>query len=153
SDVDAPVVKITAPAFDQRLTYLTDIVGTVTDANLKSYRVEYARPDQVDLDNLAADDPDWVLLAAGTTAGTAGKLARFDPALLANDAYVIRLIAEDTGGNVNSTGVIVSVEGEAKLGRLNLSFTDLTVPLAGFPIEVTRVYDSFAARDSGDFGF
>src|SRR5262249_46228545 len=32
-------------------------------------------------------------------------------------------------------------------------YTDLSVPLAGIPIKVTRVYDTLDANRSGDFGF
>ena len=47
------------------------------------------------------------VLADGTTSQIKRVLAVFDPTLLSNDAYVIRLIAQDTNGNVNSAGVIV----------------------------------------------
>ena len=34
-----------------------------------------------------------------------------------------------------------------------LSFTDLTIPVSGIPITVTRTYDTLTANDDGDFGF
>src|SRR5262249_12335916 len=37
--------------------------------------------------------------------------------------------------------------------NFTLSFTDLTVPVAGIPITVTRTYDTMTANQSGDFGY
>ena len=49
-------------------------------------------------------------------------------------------------------GVTVSVSGELKFGEVHLEFTDLSVPVAGTPIAITRVYDSREAGRVGDFG-
>jgi YD repeat-containing protein len=47
----------------------------------------------------------------------------------------------------------VNVAGDLKLGNFRLSFTDLTVPVAGIPISVTRTYDSLNANATDDFGY
>ena len=43
--------------------------------------------------------------------------------------------------------------GQLKLGRFFYSTTDLSVPLAGIPIQITRTYDTLTSNYSGDFGF
>ena len=72
-------------------------------------------------------------------------LGTFDPTVLSNDAYVIRLVAKDLSGFKVARAVVVGVSGNAKLGQFAVSFTDLSIPLAGIPIQVTRRYNSFEA--------
>ena len=50
-----------------------------------------------------------------------------------------------------STSTVVRVGGEAKIGHFTLSFIDLSIPMAGVPIAVTRTYDS-RVKTQGDFG-
>ena len=45
-----------------------------------------------------------------------------------------------------TTSITVNVSGYLKLGNLDLSFTDLTVPVAGIPITITRTYNSLELR-------
>ena len=45
---------------------------------------------------------------------------------------------------------IVSV-GDMKIGHVSISFVDMVVPVAGFPVQVIRSYDSRDKR-LGDFG-
>ena len=65
----------------------------------------------------------------------------------------MRLSAQDAGGNQSIAEVDVSVAGELKVGNYQLSFTDLTVPVSGIPIVLTRTYDSFNANNIDDFGY
>ena len=48
---------------------------------------------------------------------------------------------------------LVHVDGRLKLGNFTLAFTDLTIPVAGIPITITRTYDTSRAGDQGDFGY
>src|SRR5580704_14047472 len=73
--------------------------------------------------------------------------------MLQDDSYDLRLTATNTGGLSSITDVTVNVSGILKLGNFSLSFTDLTIPVAGVPITVTRTYDSLTANESGDFGY
>lgn len=152
-DQEYPQVEIISPTMDQEVTYLTDVVATVQDDNLEFWRLDYARTDLVDLNYLGADDPDYVVLATGTNNVQNQKLATFDPTLLSNDGYVIRLYAQNTNGLANTHGVIVAVSGNAKLGNFHLEFTDLSIPLAGIPIQINRIYDTLEANTEGDFGY
>ena len=65
----------------------------------------------------------------------------FDPTILANGPYVLRLTATDLAGSTESSEQIVNVSGNLKLGNFRLSFTDLVVPVAGIPITEQIVLD------------
>ena len=73
--------------------------------------------------------------------------------MLANDSYIVIVVAYDTNGQGTVRGIQLDVTGNAKLGEFRLEFTDLTLPLAGIPITVSRVYDTREAGTSGDFGY
>ncbi len=153
SDVAGPVVDITAPPPGTLVSSLTDIVGTASDPNLESYVLQYARADLVDPADPLADDPDYVTFAQGTSSVTAGLLGVFDPTLLTNDRYLVRLLATDQAGNRAAELLPLDVTGNLKLGEFHFTVTDLAVPLAGIPIEVNRTYDTMQANEEGDFGY
>ena len=48
---------------------------------------------------------------------------------------------------------IVEVAGDLKIGNFTLSFTDLSIPVSGIPITVTRTYDSLNAGSQDDLGY
>ncbi len=84
---------------------------------------------------------------------TNGILGTFDPRTVANDAYTLKFEAHDAGGNVSSVEQVVNVETSFKLGNLQLSYTDLEIPLSGIPIKITRIYDSLDATRKDNFGY
>jgi hypothetical protein len=47
----------------------------------------------------------------------------------------------------------VTIDSQLKLGNFSLSFTDLKIPFAGFPLTVTRTYDTLYASTAGEFGY
>jgi RHS repeat-associated protein len=148
-DDTPPAVIIHSPAPSQTVTYLTDVVATVSDEYLASYRLELSR---------LGDDTWQVLSEVRNTDGlpidvTNQSIAVFDPTLLANDEYQLRLVAEDFGGNQSSTTVTVALDGRAKIGNYRMELVDVSIPLAGIPIEIRRVYDTLQADESMDFGF
>ena len=142
--------RITEP-----VTYLANLYATVDDDSLEFWRVDYAKTSEVDLSALHQADPDYRVIAEGTSpfldANT--PIAVFDPTRLSNDAYVIRVLARDVNGRISTKGLLVGVSGDAKLGNFRLDFTDLSVPLAGIPINITRTYDTLNAGTEGDFGY
>jgi len=91
-----------------------------------------------------------VLLASGGSPVPA-TLATFDPTLLPNDTYSLTLSATASGGGIQSLVTTVMVAGNLKTGRYVTTFQDLSVPISGFLMRVTRVYDSIDKR-VGDFG-
>jgi RHS repeat-associated protein len=152
-DTNAPVIQITSPSTNSTITTLTNILGSVNDTDLDFYRVEYAPLSLVDFNNLRQADPDFITLAQGNNVVNNGVLTQFDPTLLANDSYVLRVIAQDINGNTNAQGILLNVSSDNKLGNFRLEFTDLSIPLGGIPITVDRIYDTLQSNQSSDFGF
>jgi RHS repeat-associated protein len=137
------------------VSYLTDVIGTVHVGSgaLDSYKVFAAREDLVDTNSFDFSDPDWQQIGQGQSEVADAKLATFDPTMLTDDRYVIAVEAFDTSGQGTIKAIEVDVTGNAKLGEFTLQYTDLSIPLAGIPIQVTRIYDTRQAGEAGDFGF
>ncbi len=153
-DRSTPTTAFTSPDPETDITYLTDIRGTVSQENgvLDYWVLEYASTEQVGLTNLNAN-ADWVEIGRGTSPVTDALLGTLDPTLLRNGSYILRLKAFNTSGRGFADGLLVLVCGEAKLGNFRMEFTDISVPLSGIPIKVTRIYDSLDTSHQGDFGF
>ncbi len=105
------------------------------------------------LDYWPVDRPDLIKTLATGLTGCGPTLATLDTTLLADDSYIIRLAATDTSGTQTDSGVMVTVTGEYKPGRVRFTVTDLTVPLVGLPITIGRTYDSLERERSEDFGY
>ncbi len=100
-----------------------------------------------------ADDPGAITVLAQNVSGGGGStLATLDPTTLPNGSYVIHLSGTNSEGEHLDSGVLVTVAGELKPGRVRLSVTDLTVPVSGMPISIVRTYDSLERRLPLDFG-
>ncbi|WP_325316009.1 DUF6531 domain-containing protein [Microcoleus sp. PH2017_28_MFU_U_A] len=142
SDVNAPIINISLED-DVDVSAPLVIRGTITDSNLDYYTLSVA----------SVGSSQFKEVYRGTTAVSNGTVATFDPTVLANGAYVLKFTAFDANGNGSTTERTVNVAGDLKLGNFRLSFTDLSVPVAGIPINVTRTYDSLNANSSDDFGY
>jgi YD repeat-containing protein len=142
SDVSAPTINISLED-DAEITAPVNITGTINDSNLADYTLSVA----------PVDGGEFKEVYRGTTAVNNGTVATFDPTVLANGAYTLKFTAFDANGNGSTTERTVNVAGDLKLGNFRLSFTDLTVPVAGIPISVTRTYDSLNANATDDFGY
>jgi RHS repeat-associated protein len=155
TDRNEPLVKILSPEIGSSVTNITSIVGTVDDPEnrLWYWRLFYARADKVSIESYDLTDPDWVLIKQSTSEVVNGELGKFDPTSLARDGYVIALAGYDLNGQGYIDATVIGVEGGLQLGNFQLSFTDLSIPLAGIPITVNRVYDTLNANDEGDFGY
>jgi YD repeat-containing protein len=100
----------------------------------------------------ADDHKALTVLATGISGAGGSTLGTLDTSLLVNGPYVIWLSGTDSNGVRKDSGVLVTVSGEYKPGRVYLEITDLTVEMAGVPVEIERIYDSLKRRESGDFG-
>ncbi len=140
-DVTAPAAEITSPSDDAEVTEPVNIIGTASDENFLRYELAYA----------VVGENESTVLATGAAPVVDGVLGRFDPSMLMNDLYTLRLTVFDTGGNALVSVITVQVNGNLKVGNFSLGFNDLQVPVSGIPITVTRTYDSRDKR-SGDFG-
>jgi RHS repeat-associated protein len=139
-DTTPPFVALVTPTAGQQITSLLDVIGTVNDPQLVSYRLEAAR----------VFGGTWQTLFTGSLPVMNGKLGVFDPSLLPNDSYTLRLSAADANGNTSSVETTIDVLGNLKLGNFRLTFTDLSIPVAGIPITVARIYDTLDITGGSD---
>lgn len=150
--VSPPTAILSTPLEDATITERTDITGVVAfNTPTANWKLEYAL-------NTATGAPstNWTQFGAGTTAvgtapNTSGFLAKFDPTLLLNGSYSIRLTVADDAGQTSTSFITATVEGQQKVGVFSLAFADASVPLPGLPVSVVRSYDS-RNKQSGDFG-
>jgi len=82
------------------------------------------------------------LIAQGGTNQLQSVLGVLDPSLLMNGLYDIVLIATDASGQSRSISRTVIIDGDLKVGNFSISFEDLSIPLSGIPIQITRTYDT-----------
>jgi RHS repeat-associated protein len=141
ADTTPPTASFTGIADGSVITAPTEITGTIDDANLLEWRLEYA----------PAGSALPVVLGHGDGPVTNAVLGTFDPTVLLNGTYDVRIVATDVGGTTTTVTRSVVVRGNLKVGNFRISFVDLEVPLAGLPIRVVRTYDSRDKR-KGDFG-
>jgi RHS repeat-associated protein len=92
------------------------------------------------------------VLAQGTGAFAAEELAVFDPTRLTNGLYELILQARGANGETVSDSRVLRVTGDMKLGHFSIAFEEVSIPLAGIPVTVTRGYDTRRAHQSLDFG-
>lgn len=134
-------VEIFTPKEDAEITYLFDVTGVVTNTVTTSWQLDYR----------LKNEAEWINLSSGDNSVTNATLAEFDPTLLINGMYEIRLFATDTFGQTATDLITVLVDGELKVGPVSLAFVDMAVPVAGVPVNVVRRYDS-RDKNVGDFG-
>jgi RHS repeat-associated protein len=148
-DVTAPVVNFDFVGINSGdfVTAPTKIRATITDdTGLAYYRLLVAP--------VGSDDFKEVWRRNNPAAVNNAELVeKFDPSLLQNDSYVVRLEVADKGDKISYVDKTVDVAGDLKLGNFRLSFTDLAVPVTGIPITLTRTYDTLTTGDSDDFGY
>jgi RHS repeat-associated protein len=139
--IPPPNVSIDSLPDGAEVTTRLNVFGTVSEG--ANWRLEYAAGDGA--------GSTWTTLASGHTPVAGGLLGVFDPTLLLNGIYTLRLIATDAAAQTTTASVGLVVHGRQKIGNVTLSFGDLELRMAGLPIEITRTYDSRDKR-SGDFG-
>jgi len=124
------------------ITQPTAIAATISNG---TWTLQYA------LYNSASLTQTYTTMASGSGAVSGSTIATLDPTLLLNGTYQLLLTATDNVGQVTTASTTVTVSRNMKVGVFSLAFNDLTVPLPGFPLTVTRSYDSRDKR-VGDFG-
>ncbi|MEM6470111.1 MAG: FG-GAP-like repeat-containing protein [Planctomycetota bacterium] len=143
NDDSIPTAVISSPSDSASVTGMVSITGTADHEDFSAYRLSYRH----------IDESEFTEFVRGETAVQNGELGVWDTSLLINDEYVIRLEVATTEGVANVVEHTVGLGGELKLGNFQLSFTDMVIPVAGIPIEITRIYDTLQADREGDFGY
>ena len=138
-----PTAIITSPQDAGTAVGFVSITGTANHEEFESYRLSYR----------LIDDPNFTEILRSETAVVNGELGVWDTSLLRNDEYVLRLEVANSEGVVNVVENNVGLAGDLKLGNFQLAFTDLVIPVAGIPIQITRIYDTLQADVEGEFGF
>lgn len=120
-----------------------ELMGTICSPSLIRYEIELSP--QGSSSFRVVDD--------GNTCVENGVLGVIDPTLLPNGLYDLRISAYDAVGNVyrGLSGEPIEISSKIKIGPFNLGFEDITIPVSGIPITVTRTYNSFD-KEKGDFG-
>ncbi len=139
------IAEISFPTNDTQITEPIAVIGTAVSPYLRSYRLQY-RPYRF-------PTQPWVTFAEGYESVTNAVLGTFDPTRLANGTYAMQLLVEDwlDGTTTTTLPILVHVGESFKVGHFTVAFNDLSIPVSGLPITLTRTYDS---RDTmaGDFG-
>jgi RHS repeat-associated protein len=159
NEPNAPTVAILSPADSAFVTAPNIVTGSVSSGILQSwtlqYRLKRSGSGTVEFPLPGGEGEPWSLLATGTNQVSASLLGTFDPTLLLNGIYELQLTAIDlVGRSSTSSPITIIADRGMKIGHFTLSFTDLTIPVAGIPIQIVRTYDSRPARAgiTGDFG-
>jgi RHS repeat-associated protein len=135
-----PAISFDAPE-GMTVTKPISITGAIAAGSIANWILEYRMQ----------DDDTWLVIATGNTALESTFAGSFDPTLLLNGLFEIRLTATDNANQTTAESLNVVVEGEMKIGNFTFSLVDLAVPVSGIPIQVIRTYDSRDKR-VGDFG-
>ena len=144
-DIDDSTVcdaSITSPISGADVTSPIDVLGTVSGDGLVYYSLEYC----------LAGSSEYIEFAYGEDVVSDGVLGVFDPTMLENGYYNIRLTAYSSNYNV-SDEIVVSVEGQMKIGNYSIVFQDMDIPVTGYSLTVIRSYDSKRKHTSSDFGY
>ncbi|MCG8671963.1 MAG: hypothetical protein MI867_21345, partial [Pseudomonadales bacterium] len=143
SDIVNPVASISAPLTETVVTGPIEILGTASDANLFEWKLYYR----------SRSATEWQEFHSSTSNVTDGVLATFDPTVLLNGLYDIVLEVTDRNGAKTSDNIVVSVEGNLKIGHFTHTVEDLNIAVEGIPIQVTRTYDTRRRHEDLDFGY
>ncbi len=142
----APTFDEVTPTEGEVVTAPVPVTGTITPPDgetIESWQV-IAYP--------AGGDPGDGLIAGSGSGAPPTLLAEFDPTLVGNGVWTIRVEAVSSGGGTSFTETSVVVEGQLKLGRFTTTFQDLSFGISGFDVQVLRTYDSLERFASSDFG-
>jgi RHS repeat-associated protein len=144
-NAQAPTINLNNLPNGGVVTAPETVSGTITDVANYTYTITAVPFDNSPTITLAS--------GSGTPPGPNSFSATFDPTLLPNGDYTINVSVQDNNGNSATASQQVHVQGRLKLGDFTLTFTDLTVPVSGIPISITRTYNTLNANKNLDFGY
>jgi len=136
-----PIAIITEPQDEAEISGKKNVIGTATAEQFQEYTLKL-KP---------VDAEEWIILKQSTDPVVNGLLGTIDATTLLNDAYILHLSVQDP--NYTSTiEYTIYVHSDFKVGNFTITQRDITIPLAGLPIEFTRTYSS-QNKKKGDFGY
>lgn len=134
--------RIVSPDGTEDVTGKTEVTAEITQYGFKKFKFEYS----------PMGEDSYTVFSSGTIGSEKELSAEFDPTLLFNGIYDIRLTVWGDNGMAQDT-VSVSVAGGLKAGNFSITFNDLEIDAGGIPVSVKRTYDSRGKDRSGTFGF
>ncbi|MBA7510736.1 hypothetical protein ES705_02723 [subsurface metagenome] len=136
-----PIAIITEPEDEAEISGKKNVIGTATAEQFQEYTLKL-KP---------VDGEEWIILKQSTDPVVNGLLGTIDATTLLNDAYILHLSVQDP--NYTSTiEYTIYVHSDFKVGNFTITQRDITIPLAGLPVEFTRTYSS-QNKKKGDFGY
>lgn len=144
-DDGPPEVTLTSPTPGALIQTPTEFVGSITDPRTNptvplSWTAELRR----------SGDTTGFPVGHGTGPVDNSRIGSIDPTLLTSDAYNL-WVDVTMNGTVFSFYFPYDIRSNLQLGEFTIATTDLTVPVSGFPIDITRQYRSFDTQ-TGEFG-
>ncbi len=136
---------ITAPLPDAGVRGIVSVTGTAADPKFAYYKL-LLRP-------VGSSGADWKEVGRSLSPVTNGNLGQIDTSLLNNGIYQLSLRVVDVNGAETAATQTIEVLGNLKLGQFRLSFADVRAEAPGFPLMLTRTYDSAKKDVAGDFGW
>ena len=113
-----PHITLNSPADGAFTGLVQDVTGSIeSDRPLTEWFVEVTPREEVDLNDLGSDKPNWRRLAHGTApVVSAAQLARLDTTVLPNGSYVLRVVAWNDLrlGRVEARIVEVAIESKLR---------------------------------------
>ncbi|WP_372898963.1 Ig-like domain-containing protein, partial [Stieleria sp.] len=141
TDTQPPQVEIDSSIEGTRLTSLTQVRGSVTDANLDRWELAVARV-----------GAEFKTVASGVASIADSVIATLDPANFSNGIYRMQLSAVDFDGRKSTDEILLELNTEIKPQRFLLTQTDVVTTIAGETLRIERQYDSLEQGVSGKFG-
>jgi RHS repeat-associated protein/uncharacterized repeat protein (TIGR01451 family) len=142
---DAAAVSVTSPVDGERIGAPVDVLASaspVGTAVVSSWRVLV----------YAGGDEDGSTVLASGTGDLPATLTTFDPTLLENGLWTLRVEVTDDLGRIGVGEADVVVAGDMKLGAYDVAFVDAEWHSSVTEISLLRSYSTLRKDTVGDFG-
>lgn len=125
-----PIVSIDSPSDNSYVSGSVSVIGTVTDANINSWTLEYG---------VGTTPLNWTQINTGKISITSETLGSIDTSALADGIYTLRLSVLDLAGNTSQTTAQVVVDSTLPVTNISLpagSYVNGAVMLTGTASDV-----------------
>lgn len=142
----SPEVALTSPEDGSRIAAPTALVATATPDGTSTVASW-----QVVVYPSGGDSADGTAILSGT-GDLPATLGTFDPTLLENGAWTVRVEVTDDVGRVGTAELDAVVDGAMKLGAYDVAFVDAEWHSSVTAITLLRSYSTLRKDTVGDFG-